>query len=156
MSIVLKLTTLAACRVARINRDRLNEHVALGHFQCAPVTVPGRARLFDPDDMIALWLFRELMEDGFDAASAGVISCAVGSAARCNPTALAISYVEIYAGTGNAYPADEVPAASEWEHKLFSGSDIRKVTTFNIAKIRRLVAHGTEVESSIIGERDGE
>ncbi|HYD32099.1 MAG TPA: hypothetical protein VEB64_14760 [Azospirillaceae bacterium] len=151
-----KLTTMAACRVARIDRDRFNEHVAAGRFPCAPNTVPGRARLFDPDDMIALWLFRELMDDGFEAAKAGVIACAVANAAKQHPEARAISYVEDYfvPPTGRAYPSDQVPAASEWDRVLFSGTDIRKVTTFRVGKLRELIAHYTEEESAIIGERD--
>lgn len=149
-----KLTAMAACRVARIDRDRFNEHVAAGRFPCAPETVPGRARLFDPDDMIALWLFRELMDDGFDAAHAGRIACAVATAARDNPDAGAISYVQSYFGGGTAVPTDAVPAASDWDNTLFSGTDIRKVTTFRISKLREMIAHYTDEERSVIGERD--
>ena len=161
MSIIPKLTTVAACRVARIDRDRFNEHVAAGRFPCAPDTVPGRARLFDPDDMIALWLFREIMDDGFDASRAGSIACAVADAARRNPDARAISYVQDYfrdvvsgISRGRAFPADDVPSASEWDQVLFNGTDIRKVTTFRIGKLREMIAHYTEEERSIIGPND--
>ncbi|MGE4324155.1 MAG: hypothetical protein AB7E60_14155 [Sphingobium sp.] len=149
-----KLTTKAACRVARIDRDRFNEHVAAGHFGCAPNTVPGRARLFEPDDMIALWLFRELMDDGYNARKAGAVACAVGEAAKINPDAPSISYVESYFPGGHAFPSDQVPDASKWNDVLFSGTDIRKVTTFRIGKLRELIAHYTEEERSIIGEDD--
>lgn len=151
-----KLTTAAACRVARIDRDRFNEHVAAGRFGCAPSTVPGRARLFDPDDMIALWLFRELMEDGSEASTAGAIACEVASAARLNPGAKAITYVQTYfdKSGGHAYPADEVPPSTEWDETLFSGTDIRKATTFRISKLRQLIAAYTEEERAIIGEND--
>lgn len=156
MAIVLKLTTPAACRVARIDRDRFNEHVAAGRFPCAPETVPGRVRLFDPDDMLALYLFRELMEDGFDAAHAGSMACAVATAARVNPEAKAISYVQHYSGDrGTAVVPESVPDSSEWDQVVFSGRDIRKVTTFRIGKMRDLIAHYTEEERSTIGEREG-
>lgn len=155
MNIIPKLTTKAACRVARIDRDRFNEHVAAGRFKCAPNTVPGRARLFDPDDMIALWLFRELMDDGFDAGIAGVIACAVAEAARQNPEARAVSYAQDYFGFGgDAFPANAVPDHSKWDEVLLSGRDIRKVTTFRISKLREMIAHYTEEERSIIGEDD--
>ncbi|QCO15536.1 hypothetical protein D3869_10005 [Azospirillum brasilense] len=156
MTTIPKLTTVAACRVARIDRDRFNEHVAAGRFRCAPCTVPGRARLFDPDDMIALWLFRDLMDDGYEATKAGYIACEVADAARRHPEARTISFVEDYFEPrgGRAFPAEQVPAASEWDQVLFSGTDIRKVTTFNIGKLRALIAHYTEEERSIIGERD--
>lgn len=150
-----RLTTKAACRVARIDRDRFNEHSAAGRFPCAPATVPGRARLFDPDDMIALWLFRELMEDGYDAATAGAIGCAVALSARQNPQARTISFVQDYFGNrGFACPSDVVPDPTEWDTVYFSGTDIRKVTTFRIGKLRELIAHGTEEERSVIGEDD--
>lgn len=151
-----KLTTTAACRVARIDRDRFNEHVAAGRFPCAPQTVPGRARFFDPNDMIALWLFRELMDDGFDAAHAGHIACEVATAARAYPDERAIAYVEGYfsPSTGTAVPAANVPDPSQWDSTTFSGTDIRKVTIFRIGKLRQLIAHYTEEERSIIGPDD--
>jgi hypothetical protein len=153
-----KLTTKAACRVAKIDRDRLNEHIAAGAYDCAPDTIPGRARLFDPNDMIGLWLFRELMQDGFDARAAGKIACSVMFAARETPSAPAISYVQDYfiGGRGFAVPFDMVPPPSDWETNLFcpGGTDARKVTTFNIAKLRKIIAHYTDEERSIIGEDD--
>ena len=155
MTVTPKLTTAAACRVARLDRDRLNEHVAAGRFPCAPDTIPGRNRVFDPDDMIGLWLFRELMEDGFDATKAGLIACAVAHTARQNPNARTISYVQTYFGSGGtALPSDKVPAASQWDTALLSGTDIRKVTTFRIGKLREIIAHYTEEERSVIGNPD--
>jgi hypothetical protein len=155
MTAVPKLTTIAACRVAQINRDRFNEHVASGAFPCAPDTVPGRARLFDPDAMIGLYLFRELMDDGFNADRAGKIACAVAGAAKNNPKARSISYVQSYFGSGgDAFPSEQVPAAEDWDGVLFSGTDIRKVTTFRIGKLREMIAHYTEEERSIIGSDD--
>lgn len=155
MTAIPKLTTTAACRVAKIDRDRFNEHVAAGRFPCAPDTIPGRARLFDPDDMIALWLFRESMDDGLDAVRAGRIACAVAEVARNNPDARSISYVQDYFGDrGHAFPADDVPDHSQWDSVLFSGSDIRKVTTYRIGKLRELIAHYTDEERSVIGPDD--
>ena len=146
-----KLTTALACRVAGINRDRFNEFVAAGAFGCAPSTVPGRTRLFSPDDMIALLLFRELMDEGFDARNAGTIACKVGEAARANPDSRAISYVH-----GSAFPADNVPAHREWDDVLFSGREIRKVTTYRIGKLREMIARYTDEEAAIIGDSDAE
>ena len=155
MQIKPKLTTTAACRVARIDRDRFNEAVSAGFFSCAPKTVPGRARLFDPDDMIALWLFRELMEDGLTKERAGYVACQVADAARAHPEAQAISFVNDYFSQwGDAFHADQVPNHADWANLEFSGSDVRKVTTFNIAKLRELIAHQTEEERSIIGPDD--
>lgn len=156
MAIKTKLTTTAACRVARIDRDRFNEAVAAGIFPCAPRTVPGRARLFDPDDMIALWLFRELLDDGFNKERAGIIACSVAKAVRDNPEATAISYVQSYfvPDPGDALPADQVPPYQEWEKDTFNSTEIRKVTTYRIGKMREMIAHYTEEERSIIGPND--
>lgn len=150
-----KLTTTVACRVARIDRDRFNEHVAAGRYDCAPDTIPGRSRYFDPDDMIALWIFREQLDERMDASQAGKIACEVARVARLHPDARAISYVQDYFGTrGHAFPADAVPPHSDWDNTTFSGSDIRKVTTWRIGKLRELIAHGTEEERAKIGPED--
>ena len=154
MAIQPKLTTIAACRVARIDRDRFNEHVAADRFPCAPDTIAGRARLFDPDDMVALWLFRELLDDGVARERAGHIACQVARCARQNPQAEAVAYVETFVGSKAAVVADEVSHHSKWGEVTFGGSDIRKVTTFNIAKTRKLIAHYTAEEQSIIGPDD--
>jgi len=145
------LTTVAACRVAGIDRDRFNEHVAAGRFGCAPATVPGRSRLFDPDDVLALHLFRDLMDDGFDATRAARIACEVAQVAKLNPDERAISYVETFFSGGSAHPTSAVPDASQWDHVLFSGRDVRKVATFRIGKLREMIAHFTEEERNFIG-----
>lgn len=147
-----KLTTSVACRVVGMNRDRFNEYVAAGQYRCAPNTVPGRARLFDPDAMLTLFLFKRLMDDGYTVEKAGVIACAIGEVAKLNPEARAVSYVEDYfKGHGRAMLTSEVPMPDTWDKVLLSGTDIRKVTTFRIGKERDLVAHYTEEEQSIIG-----
>jgi hypothetical protein len=151
-----RLKTKAACRVAKIDRDRFNEHIAAGRFGCAPPTIPGRARLFDPDDMIALWLFRDLMEDGLGADKAGIIACTVARAARDNPDASTITFVDDYfqPSSGRAFPSEQVPHSKDWQTHLFSGTNVRKTTTFNIEYTRRMIADRTEEERSIIGEDD--
>lgn len=149
-----KLTTVAACRVAGIHRDRFNEHVAAGHYPCAPSTIPGRARLFDPVDMIGLCLFQKLMKDGFDASRAGSIASEVQLGARLHPESPAIAYVDFDMGSAIAAPAEEVPDASEWPTTRFADREIRKVITFNVSALRKLIAHLTEDESSTFGERD--
>jgi hypothetical protein len=146
MEIVPKLTTTLACRVARIDRDRFNEAVASGHFNCAPETTPGRARIFHPEDMIALWLYRELLDDGYRKDFAGQMACAVSSAARRNPNAPTITFLQGYfgPGVGEAVTADRVPNAETWSQANFDGTDIRKTTTFNIQKLRELISFRTE------------
>lgn len=149
-----RLTTKAACRVAGLDRDRFNEHVAAGNFGCAPSTIPGRARLFDPDDMVALFLFRDFLDDGVDAKTAGAMACEIGLCAKLNPDEPTISLVYTYFSGFKAYPTTSVPTPDQWDTILLSGTDIRKVLTYRISKLRQLIAHYTEMERSTIGEDD--
>lgn len=155
-----KLSTKYACRIVGLDRQRLNEFVALGAFPCAPPTIPGRARYFDPDDMISLWLFRQLMDDGFDAAHAGRIACRVAAAARDNPDARAISYVwAIMTESGfsldrEALPSDQLPDSSTWNKSLLHGNLIEKTMTFNIWQLRQRLEHLTKEEVSFVGDDD--
>jgi len=152
-----KLTPIAACRVAKIDRDRLNEDIAAGFFCCAPSTTPGRARLFDPDDMIALVLYRQNQLDGMSRKVAGRIACEVASAARLHPNAATITFVETYfdeQGDGYAAPTSEVLSTDKWQTHDVNGTNVRKTTTFNIAYLRRMIAFRTEEERSIVGPED--
>lgn len=152
---VTKLTTAVACRVAGINRDRFNEYVAAGQYNCAPKTIPGRARLFSPDDMLTLFLFKRLIDDGYTVERAGTMACAIGQVAAIYSDERVFSYVEDYfVGHGSAHRAKDVPPPETWDDVLFSGTDIRKVTSFRIGKERELVAHYTAEEVSIIGNPD--
>ncbi|MEA3540537.1 MAG: hypothetical protein U9R77_00270 [Pseudomonadota bacterium] len=149
-----RLTTKAACRIVGLDRDRFNEHVAAGNFQCAPATVPGRARLFDPDDMIALYLFKEFLDEGTDAKTAGAMACEIALCAKLNPDEPTISLVYTYFTRFTAYPTSAVPTPDQWDTVLLSGTDIRKVLTYRIGKLRQMIAHYTEVERNTIGEDD--
>lgn len=154
MSITPKLTTKAACRVVGIDRDRFNEHVANGAYPCAPNTVPGRARLFDPDDMIGLYLFKEFLDEGVDAKRAGALACEIANCARYNPDEAIIALVYTYFPTPHAYPWSAVPDPKDWDTVFMSGQDIRKAVPYRINKLRQILAHRTEEERNIFGEDD--
>lgn len=154
MSVTPKLTTIAACRVAELNRDRFNEYVASGSFRCAPPTVPGRARLFTPDDLLALVLFKQLMDDEVSPARAGSIACMVAKEAAACPDEAGIAFLETFIGVKRTMPASQLTPASEWPNVLDSGSMIRKVSIFNVHDLRIRIAHRIEEERSIIGPDD--
>ncbi|KPL55486.1 hypothetical protein ABB55_27300 [Prosthecomicrobium hirschii] len=151
------LTTVAACRVAGIHRDRFNEFVAAGAYRCAPSTTAGRARTFAPDDILGISIFRDLMADGMTAAAAGEIACAVAEAAKANPQALAISYVRTWQTAtgwtldGTAHPTDELPAPAEWNSAGERKETITRMMTFNVSLLRDLIAKRIEKERPIIG-----
>lgn len=77
-----KARTPVACRITGINPDRLNEWISAGEYNCAPKTIAGRARVFSVRDMVALWIFRELMSSGLAASAASGLAC---SAVDCLP-----------------------------------------------------------------------
>jgi hypothetical protein len=156
-----RLTSKRACRVAGIDHDRLNEHAAAGRYPCAPSTIRGRTRVFDPDDMLALVLFTVLLEDGFAASKAGPIACEVAAAARQHPEARAISYVRSnavksgFTVDGAALPASSLPDPESWNKQLFGDVDlIERTMTFNVWQYRERIAKRTEEEALIIGEED--
>ena len=145
-----RLTTKPACRVAGIDRDRFNEFVAAGDYDCAPATIPGRARLFDANALLSLVLFRQLMERGFPAKLAGHIACTVGRAAAENPEADEIVYYQLQVGTAIALRVDSTLNISD----QVSGLGIAWRMGHNVAWLRRIVEHGIQDEISIIGEDD--
>lgn len=155
MSSSVRLTTKAACRVARLDPQRLNEAIHKQEYNCAPPTVAGRARVFGPDDMIGLWYFREFMEAGMSAKRAGERACILMEAAKAHPEARTLSLVlDYFYGPGTAWPAEQVPSPGDWDNTLFSGCDIREVVTYRIGKTRDMIAHYTEEERGVVGEDD--
>ncbi|MCB2077666.1 MAG: hypothetical protein KDE55_08210 [Novosphingobium sp.] len=149
-----KLTTVAACRVAGLDRQRFNEYVAAGEFPCAPDTIPGRARLFDHFSLLSLMLFKSLMDDGLSPRRAGHIACSVSSMARNNPAEDTIAYIETAIGICRACIPSEVPPQESWNSVAWSGSTITKVTAFNVEFFRTLIDERVEEERTIVGPED--
>lgn len=150
-----KLTTIAACEVARIDRDRFNEHVAAGNFPCAPETTAGKARAFDPGDTLALSLFKRFMDDGIAGARAGHMACSIARLAKQYPDARIIAYVlDYFNGPGIAYLPEDVPTPDKWDTAFLSGTDIREVRYYRIGKERDMIAHYTAEQAAIYGPRD--
>lgn len=152
--IVPKLTTMAACRAVGLSRDRFNEYVHAGQYDCAPATVAGRARLFTPDDLLGLKLFKQNLDDGMPPKIAGEIACDVMAYAKQYPDEPVIGILTAYIGIIRAVKPSEVPPMDLWTSVAWSGSTIRKVDYFNVAHLRALIEHAIEEERSIIGEAD--
>ena len=70
-----KARTKLACKIARINPDRLNEAVSVGRYTCAPETSPGSSRLFGVDDIVALCIYAQLIRSGVSDERAWQFSC---------------------------------------------------------------------------------
>lgn len=149
-----RLTTRAACRVAGLHPDRLNEYIAGDIYNCAPHTSQGRGRIFFAEDILGLWLFRDLMDCGTSPKHAAAIACKVSGRAKEDPDAKIISYVRLVVGSSLALPADQVPALERWGSTTFSGSEILEVRHFHVALIRRRIMEMIEEEQATIGEPD--
>jgi hypothetical protein len=71
----LRATTALAADIARIDRQRFNEAVAAEFYPCAPPTVAGRARSFGVNDLIALYIYGRLNDEGVIPRHAGQVAC---------------------------------------------------------------------------------
>lgn len=143
-----ELNTNAACRVVGIDPDRLNENIAAGRFPCLPSTIRGRSRVFEFEDLLALWLFRALLEKTHKAKYAGDLACKIAAVARKNPDAVAVSVVETLSGNRSVHLFDDVPPVSEWGTVEFPmrGMIIHDVDTYNIEQIRQTIANRIQEE----------
>lgn len=75
----LRARTKTACEIARIDPQRFNEMIHAGHYNCAPETRPGSARIFDLDQIVALRIFGKLISMAVSPDRAGHIACAAYS-----------------------------------------------------------------------------
>ena len=74
------MTAREACAKIGMDRDRLNEYVAAGRCSFAPSTRPGKARMFDHDDVAALVFFTDLRNAGVGVLHASVYTSRVRDA----------------------------------------------------------------------------
>lgn len=143
-----KLTTVAACRVVNLDRQRLNEFIANGDYTCAPDTSPGRARLFTEDDLIALFVFAREVERGMKPLIAGRLAQNVRETLSERPGAETAKTVGRIVGPHFERTGPTITASSDVGRLIFN------VIEYNLAGIRKLVAEGVEEERQIIGPED--
>ncbi|WP_289145560.1 hypothetical protein [uncultured Sphingobium sp.] len=146
-----QLTTVAACRVARLDRQRFNEYVAGGDYTCAPKTIPGRSRLFDEADMIALCIFAQEIEGQMmKPLMAGLNAEAVLAALRKRPDADHLTFAHIWQEPMLRLLVDKPLPAGE----NLVGKSVIRYTVYDIAAVRAVVRKGVEQERAIIGPDD--
>lgn len=87
MGVVFKYPAAAACRAARIDKQRFNEAVAAGRYPCAPPVKKGGTRSFTEDDVIALFVYARLVEQDMGTRVAGEIACSLREKLNQEPTA---------------------------------------------------------------------
>jgi hypothetical protein len=138
------LNTISAAKVANLDRQRLNEYIAAGDYRCAPETVSGRTRLFDEEDLIALFIFARMLERGHRPKAAGKIAEQILKGLRDQPGAERILIGENVAFTGYWYGGKsiELPSAD------FAGNRVLGRTEYDVAAVREIVrrrATSTEI-----------
>lgn len=100
-----------ACKAAGIDKQRFNEAVASGNFTCAPIVRKGGTRMFELEDVIALFLFARLVEQELPPRAAGRIACHVRSDLAMNPEAHQVRIPQ-HSETGkfSSHPSDSYEA----------------------------------------------
>lgn len=107
MSIEPTMSSTYACEVAFVNKQRFNEAVARGDYPCAPA-VEGRARVFAARDVIGLWLYGQLTEEGLSPAKAGELACQLVAVLRDRPDLEEVALVRDTFRRRWVVPTDEI------------------------------------------------
>lgn len=139
--------TAAACRIAQLDRQKFNDLMASGEYECAPKTKPGVARVFEIPDLIALVLFTQLTEKGRTIRQASEIACRIRTTVESFPDTshVAIAYT-INGPSFSCRIEDANPTAG------FSGSKpVLWTELWNVANLRETVLRGLEEEARIVG-----
>ena len=76
-----------ACALAHVDNKRFNEAVAKGLYPCAPAARRGSARKFSEDDVVALFVYARLLEQGSPQRQAGQVACQVRTKIEETPEA---------------------------------------------------------------------
>lgn len=141
-----ELSTREACRVVGIDPDNFNTYISAKIFPCAPETSQGKARSYDADDLLAMWLFRTFMDDRIESKRAGALACDVAKFAKANPQVPVVSVVFGTARNKSIHPYDQISQFSSWEGEHFGGIRVHDGRFFDIAYIRRLIEERIEAE----------
>ena len=146
--------TAAACRIARLDRQRFNDLMASGEYSCAPSTTPGVPRVFEMPDLIGLFLFTRLTERQRTVKQASEIACRIVDQVRdaVNNGRELPQFVGIghdMPGASFCGPGDNLdPKATHMVH----GTPMLWTEMWNIANIAAEVRAGLANEGRIVGE----
>ena len=87
MALNIRYPASVACLVAGIDKQRFNEAVAAKRYRCAPEVPRGGTRTFNKHDMIPLFIYARLVEQGIPPSVSGEIACAAKQKLDENPEA---------------------------------------------------------------------
>lgn len=143
----LKARTKLACKIARLDPARFNEAVHFNKYGCAPSTTAGSARIFYQDDIVALFIYSQLMEEGISSDRAGWLACEALSKFSGRPDIDVVTHMKTLTGFSSTFTGE----IKSDEH--YGGFPTKALWfSFNIKDIRDHVRRCLEDEYSTLGE----
>lgn len=139
-----------AADIANIDRQRFNEAVAEGFYPCAPRTVPGRARTFGLNDLLALKLYGQLLSEGVTPRKAGAAACEFLAFLQCNPDADRALHVVSQMGS----PVWMLPRDLAADATHMSGTGIVSVRDWRLSFWRDYAVFMLEDAANVVGAKD--
>lgn len=145
----IKFRIKSACRIAQIEHQRFNEAVAAGHYPCAPEVARGSTRLFSYSDLIALFFYGRLLEQGWPPRIAGQYACRILDALKRSPEEKAV--MVIYT-TANGFTSLAESQLSEPPRVGTGSALVLQRFSFDIENARQIIDREIDEETSIVGE----
>lgn len=137
-----------ACEIARVDKDRFNEAVHAGHYPCAPATRPGASRVFELNDLVVLYIYGRLLDEGVSTIAAGGTACRIREAIEDHPSADSFAIAIAANGRKFCLPAKDVKFSSS----NFSGAGPLVITSYyNVENLRMIISQAIEGEIPIVG-----
>jgi hypothetical protein len=160
-----RVRSALAMRIANLDRVKFNDAVANGNYPCAPATVRGSVRLFNEDDLVALYFFARLLELNIPPSRAGQLACEAMSAARGrgleesdrivllrseHDHVFVGSKIKLPDGTIKTYDPDHEKNGT---HYPGLGRVVLAIE-FYVSHVRKIIADRIEDERSILGREE--
>lgn len=142
--------TSLATQIARVDRTKFNDVVSDGFYPCAPPVGRGTARVFSVNEIVALTVFGQLLEEGVSARQAGPVACGLADLLREHPdTERALHIV-----TSISSPLWMIPEHLSADTTHVSGLPIVSTREWRLANMRQRVAAEIDDFDSIKGDED--
>ncbi len=155
--------TKLAMEIAGMNPLRFNDIVAAGHYRCAPPASPGKARRFREADLIGLYWFQRMVDQGMTVKVAGDIACRLVDYLQEHAaldglySEARIAFVECTSGSffthASKLQKDLSEAAAGPLVSPHHGFALR-TTIFELAYVRQLIAEKIEEWDNAAGDED--
>lgn len=140
----------AACRIAGIEHQRFNEAVASGHYPCAPKVDRGSTRVFDLEDLVALYFYGSLLEQGWPPRLAGQYACRIHDCLISYPQTTGVMVIRLANGSFQTLAESELNGTPKGD----VGGGVMQRFSFDIETARKYIDREIDEEISIVGEDD--